>query len=128
MSAYIVSDETINKILGYLEYCEYSEFKHAIRDGLGAVTQEELGGMMAQSNCDAVNSRYADSNEVPTYTYRFKSALLPEAYKALKCLIYQFSEGDVPNSPIYKAMDRTSNLMAHRIAMMTPEVSAAKWG
>ena len=44
-----------------------------------------------------------------------------EFYRALRCWLYQCSEGDIPEGPVYQMMQGISNRLAHFIIANIPE-------
>ena len=93
-------------------------------------------------NIEAVHQRYPDDtvDKMPgTYTdktstklvhhapYRYTPTSVVQAYKSLRCLLYQCSEGDVPNHPIFKLLEKTGDIMARQIVSDLPEYAKAKW-
>ena len=50
-----------------------------------------------------------------------------QAYKSFRCFLYQCSEGDVPLSPLYKAVEAAADYLAAEIVPEIPEYEEAKW-
>jgi hypothetical protein len=44
-----------------------------------------------------------------------------EFYRALRCWLYQCSEGDIPEGPVYQMMQGICNRLAHFIIERIPE-------
>lgn len=128
MSAYLVSDNTINAILPYL----FSKEGRFLGDpALGIDSKEELGKRMAHLNDEAMDARYgAGTAASDRYIYRAGPAVSQvTALKQLRCWIYQCSQGSVPDSPLYRALDKLSfETLAYGIAGSLPEYTAAPWG
>lgn len=144
MSAFICNDLTINSIINSLAY--NARFDHA-RAAFGQPaayyhliprpqTDEEedeylrLAADLHQLNVDAVNQRYRCDDEAD-YTPRLSAFRTPEAmqaYKSAQCLLYQCSEGNVPETPLYKALAEMKNRMAEAVIYGLPEYQTAKWG
>ena len=142
MSAFVVDDNTINKIMTWFELESYGH-----RPTYGAVTRRlkdagyhldnEGAGILAHElfdlNVRAVNVRYGDgeAEKFRPLDYQFKGVLPPtliQAYKALKCLSYQCCEGDVIETKLYKLMKEIENIMAHAIVSGLEAYDKAKWG
>jgi hypothetical protein len=137
MSAFIVGTETIQKVMTAIDsmnrdvHASVYEF-----NGKRVGTNDELsklGGLIFNLNVEAVCQRYSDE-ELKIVPFKFKptaalkgNALVPH-FKALQCLIYQCSEGDVPERPEYKAMEKLAADVAAFIVTTMPEYDAAKWG
>ena len=125
MSAYMVADECINRIVTYI-YGPRRDWEQRIvqealdKQGLiGDTREEQLGNAMFELNANAVEQRYGDgqAKEFRDLDYKFKHDYVGSGYQAYDLLgewIYQCSEGNVPeSSELYKVMDRIYNSMAH---------------
>lgn len=150
MSAYVVEDETINRIVAWLQ----NEAASGGQDnGLGALALaghglrcamsheppalaeacERLGRALHFLNVGAVRDRYEDADKANMigdgYAWRQESpAGLIQTYKSLRCWLYECSEGKVPDSPLFQAMQRVADALANQIVIHLPSYSAAKWG
>jgi hypothetical protein len=106
---------------------------------------EILGLAMLRQNYDAVGQRYPDTldgeglpieDKMPgkigetskDYGFLFDQTPKVWALKSLRCLLYQMSEGDVPERPFYKALELLSFEWALEIVSGSPEYDAAPWG
>ena len=138
MSAYVVEDETINRIVAWLE-CDKIGSEHVathILTAHGYTCDEEferLAHEMFQLNVDAVNQRYgpgeAEKFRPLDFQYAVKMPPTPiQALKALQCLLYQCSEGDVPESPLYQMLREIESTIARAIVSRLPEYTNAAWG
>lgn len=132
MSAYMVDDKTINKIISFLQ--NDSNMKWYM-NGLKLDTDEqceELGKQMFDLNVSGVNSRYgekqAETFRPLDYQYKYELPDKPiQALKSLQCFLYQCSEGDVVEMQLYKTLTRFERaIMSHIIASL-PEYDQAKW-
>jgi hypothetical protein len=84
------------------------------------------------ANVRAVNERY-DETETPAQLSFRRRHYSPQwsphqLYKNLLCLIYQMSEGDVPESDLYKRLDKLTDEIAVAIVSSSPEYDRASWG
>ena len=133
MSAYVVEDKTINKIVAFLAMNQ--DIKYALRnEGIelnGQESQEKLGQELFEMNWEAVNQRYEEDPawcRLKDYKYSFE---LPgsdiQSYKSLRCLIYQCSEGNIDETDLYKKMDRILNTLAHQIVGNLKAFQTAAW-
>lgn len=141
MSAYIVENETINKILSMLYLDRDNSWvqrrileKHNIdiktKEGL-----ETLGKHFLRINIYGVENRY-DEKVKGTLLLDFKYRLTPHinkisALKALECLIYQCSEPgewETVDSEIYKLMEEIKGKWAMDIVRALPAYDNAQWG
>ena len=66
----------------------------------------------------------------PNTVSKTAGALRPpvERLKAIRCLIYQCSEGKVPDSKLYKELEVMSGRLANVIVQNTHEYDGAPWG
>ena len=55
-------------------------------------------------------------------------AALCDGYKALRCLRYQCSEGDIPMTDLFAELERAMGEIAEEIVQGLPEYEAASWG
>lgn len=115
MSAFLVSNATMNRVVA------------AIND---EAKRTEFGKALFAMNHRALNARYNDpiitEAEIDlTSSPRNYSAI--EKYKAIMCLKYQCSEGDVPDEPLFKELEELGNQVAHDIAHDHPEYSKVPW-
>lgn len=110
MSAYIVSNKTINGIIGYL-----------CKDKTQA-EKEAFGQELLDMNKSAIAARYgADEVESfvdPDQPYKFGSNMLQlnGAYRALSEYLYQCAEGDIPKtSLLYRRIQKAYDQLAHEL-------------
>src|SRR5713101_47543 len=98
MSAFIVTDSIINKVVTWLHSEMVRDtYLSRIADDCGVpVDSHQLAQAMKDLNYDGVNQRYDESNKSERITYQPVLSTLPAVYKALQCWLYQCSEGDVP--------------------------------
>ena len=145
MSAYMVEDKTINKIVAGIEYCvkhgDGSRFptfqqSYLIAFGLTNVNREsleKLGHILFDMNIESINQRYGEG-EAETFRpldYQYHVEPPPLAvhlYKALQCFTYQCYEGDVPETTIYKTLEEFIRDLAQHIVYQLPDYNKAPWG
>lgn len=138
MSAFIVSDNTINRIVSHLNMRQ-RDYNH-IFDNNGyplGVTEylQQLASDLHLMNCDAVDARYGhgtaaqDEADVKTdFKFQFTQPESPlRIYKALQCYLYQCSEGDIDQRRLYKMMQRLKTEMADNIIRQLPGYEDAPW-
>lgn len=126
MSAYVFDNTQISKIVSYLTglrawhlYCRDLEGM-----GYGQSQPDHLGNDLLAMNQDAVMQRYpeSDANNLPgpinpqPYSYQSVICQMFEAYELIGSFIYQCSEGNVPETKMYEAVENIYNHMAHRLA------------
>jgi hypothetical protein len=129
MSAFIISDETMNRAVNAIR--ESGNWPISITrgdfdtpDGLTV-----LGVQLFGLNDDAVSQRYQDERDPEPMPYRYRPSRCSAAahLKALQCLIYQCSEGDVPSRPIYKALRNAEHALMNKIIRSLPDYQKAEW-
>lgn len=130
MSAFIVENDCINRIVAYMTCnvmpkpitaLEQHESKVAFADRLRAM------------NIEAVNARYGETagELLPDDPQMFKSiapASAIQTLKSLRCFLYQCCEGTVDESALFGQLDRYSYQLAYHIVESLPEWDAADWG
>ncbi len=153
MSAYIVDPETVNRVVWFLESISISNpysglsverIREEIAKSLGVVGYgdaffHQLAHEMMALNVEAVKWRYpdlADDNlpgpidfRLDEYRYRPASwrRSLVQVYKSLQCWLYQCSEGDVLERPLFKTMSKLGAAIAEEIVCSLPEYDEAIW-
>lgn len=142
MSAFLVEDATINKIVTWLRR-EISTGDRATLDQLAMkyhlnimsdMWDEKLANAMWQLNCASVDARYGEGTAKGERTKPFQFMPEPyfslvEVYKALQCWSYQCCEGDIPEtSKFYTFFSEIENYLARKIVMALPEYDKAEWG
>ena len=140
MSAFMVADETINRVVYWL-YWEVTKYQW-LRDKLEQVSgidttsygwSETLGKAMFALNIAGVNDRYKDrgakSFRPLDYRYTPVHGSPVQVLKSLQCWLYQCMEGDVVKQPLYQFFHDTveRHLMSSIISDL-PEYQAAEWG
>ena len=115
MSAFIVSEATMNRAVQAMDESQSEELT-------------QLGRAMYALNQDAIEARYCERENVPEFTYSAPACSRVAALKALQCLIYQCSEGDIPEtSLLYKRMTDRANALCRAIVHDLPEYEKAAW-
>ncbi len=139
MSAFIVEDETINKIVTWLVHGRETGWYQGLIEKLGydlskPLSVEKLAKDMFFLNCKAVDARYgkaqAEGFRPLDFKYRedFNFSEM-SVFKSINCWHYQCSEGDeVPNDPLYLTWEKISHWIAHSIVSRMPAYNAAPWG
>lgn len=149
MSCFIVSNETLGRVVQAAATMD--KHNHEYLGKAFAKLGYDLavdGGRLAHDlfdlNVDAFCERYpadSDSNsrtrypeDIPEFEFfqllpgRLNRSALIQAHKSASCLSYQCSEGDVPERPLYKALEEfISDLESHLVAS-DPAWETALWG
>jgi hypothetical protein len=136
MSAFIVEDKTINRVITYLKDERSEYIREIIKEELGINLrtldgQETLAREMFALNCAAVEERYgkgeAGAFRSLNYEYKREIANIFTVFKCLKCWQYQCSEGDIPETnKLYQVMSRVAGLLAESIVDALPAYQAAQ--
>jgi len=140
MSSYIVSDTTINYFLNWMwanaqatdNRWKYKELGTLGYDISRINELPELGQALFAMNIRAVNARYpgGKAEDFRPLDYQFRSMAATDVYqaiKAVKCFLYQCSEGDIDKSPLYQAMERISLEIMEAVFTKSPKYDAAQW-
>jgi hypothetical protein len=140
MSAFMVKDETINRVVEWL-YWEVTK-NQWLRDkletasGIDTTTYawaEALGKAMFDLNIAGVNDRYRDGEAGKfrklTYHYTPGHGSPIQVLKSLQCWLYQCTEGEVVKQPLYQFFqDEVEPHLMSSIINDLPEYRAAEWG
>jgi len=145
VSAYVVDPETIDRIatavdLSRNDYQDYPSHWVGILERHGCpVKPAFLGAAMHALNVEAVHQRYPDDDTPDTlpgpvgpkvYSYKtFRVSMMSRCttLKAMHCWLYQCSEGNAPERPLFKAIEEISQDLAYRIVCELPEYEKAPW-
>ena len=135
MSAYVVDDKTINRILAFIEYGEagLEGFCHVLtRHHINVLDLVKLGKKMRRMNEDAVRQRYEESPDmIPDFPFEFSLMPTPspiQALKSLGCYLYQCSEGNIPRRQLFRALKLAEHDLAYSIVVNLPDYDTADWG
>ena len=132
MSAFIVSTETMQRVIAAITD------NGRIYDGMFAGEYlfrnssdlDKLGNGLFAMNADAVNQRYSGENDIPpSFSYRplGDGVSLEDRYQAVSCLIYQCSEGDVPERQIYRELCDVKKRLAYALAALAVGKAKSPW-
>lgn len=142
MSAFVVSDSTVNRLVTFLERLPHqSQGPLCHLRGAFNVTPDKRGHefawarlarRMASMNIRAVVSRYegrARDMIGDKFEFGWESCRNPwQVLKSFDCFLYQCSEGDIPDkSELFKRLDKVREDLALLLATSTPQYNAAKW-
>jgi len=155
MSAFVVSDETMCRAVRAL--CSMGEYAAIIERVADIQTRRadsatQIGRELFAMNIAAVQARYPDTRANPagmpgpvndngdsiapelaaSFTCVTPQGRLPfeelvSGYKALSCLIYQCSEGDIPETELFKELQRAQAYVGDAIIVQLPQYQAAPW-
>jgi hypothetical protein len=151
MSAYIVADETVNRIVDLCSAlffgvprgpARYVHFRYPSRPAGDGESSQKFGSELLAMNCDAVAARYGSVEEFlegepdPRTGYRYCRVMPGDAcewdyfqvVKSLDCYLYQCNEGDIEKRPLYIALERLREDLSSGIINCDPRYEAARWG
>jgi hypothetical protein len=121
MSAFIVSKECIDRVVFAILG------PHAAQSACN-----KLGRALSEMNARAMTARYGDSDGAPDASaYVFEPSPVSSravSVKAIRCLIYQCTEGDVSESELYKSLEARGNELCVDIVCASDEYKGAPWG
>ena len=147
MSAYVVENKCIENILHaasivHGEVEEKVSLEHRGK-GYGFL---ELGQKLLEMNENAVNQRYRESSSGDKFKFSTNMVSLMaiankntdatrpahvnniQAYKSINCFLYQCSEGDVPESELFKEVEHLQAALADKMIKQLPEYDKSAWG
>ena len=139
MSAFIVEDETINKVIACLNSLENGPrqarwISRPLRNiaYIGKLGKT-LGDAMFALNVASVEERYGEgeAKEFRSLDYTFKDMVPPgpiAAYKALHCFLYQSCEGQCDKDKLFIALEQVKAELAQYIVNRLPQYESAVWG
>lgn len=145
MSAFIVSQKTINQVLTFLNgHRDRGCGPGYVFRQLGFVLDDtdslqELGQALLDLNCLAVDTRYAHNAEAlhtfaeqkEEFHFRFEECSPLQAYKSLQCLRYQCAEEKANKTNLYKALRQVEHEVADYLLtklVCKVEYDKAQWG
>jgi hypothetical protein len=129
MSAFVVSEETINSVVNWFSTRNGANYKDwfARETGINMENLQALGEACLALNVTAVNYRYKENDPAPDYHHTWNLCKLEQHYKSLCCLLYQSGQEVNETAPLYKALVDLKQIIADDIISRLPEYEAAKW-
>lgn len=138
MSAFIVSDATINQVISFINSDTRNPHIYRPLESIGLAwdsrdAREDIGNKMFDLNIRGVEARYGEgkAEECRPLNYKYVSEAFAsriQAYKSLQCWLYQCSEGHIPEeSDLWKAFDAVESKMARHIVGRLSEYQNAVW-
>lgn len=139
MSAFLVSDGTMDRVVSAISKMRGRTSQAGAPVFAGVVLQgeraeDEIAQKLYSMNAQALSARYGDDEKELSLAFFRSYRWQPRGYnkpvewfKALQCLLYQCSEGDVPQSALFKELDRLCRELADEIISTLPAYRAAPW-
>jgi len=144
MSAYVVSDKTINRILAAIDYSMANasawdvipQPKMFELPPVGDKKAREkalarIGRRLRKLNETAVLARYDDLSMIPNEPFVYERLEVDspiQVSKTLSCFLYQCCEGNVPENVLYKTLDAWERNICRWIVHQLDEWDRADWG
>lgn len=134
MSAYVVGNDTINRIVSYLEKdtSENRWDRSMLAKAAGIETTdpdfaEKLGQELLLLNVDSVNRRYEENDLPPDYEYKRTVCSKMQLFKTLGCYLYQSCEGGCDETELFKAVQLFQFSIAKDIIYDLPAYENCEW-
>ncbi len=141
MSAYIVEDETINRVVGYLRICGEDKklwipfpLKQIGYDLANPLHCKRLSEEMFTLNCDSIEQHYGEGSAEDmsgghafVHQVEFDGSSRTQVLKSLACFLYQACEGNCEKSLLYQALARIKGILAYDILSDMSLYENAKW-
>lgn len=143
MSSFIVKDETLNKVISFIyvkvmgdHYFPLNVFIESPYNFENTQKMKDLKAYlkklmqdMHNLNVQAYKTRHKTNTSPEKMTFSVNSTIgVYQALKSLDCWLYQCSEGEIPKTPLYKAMTDFRNKICHHIITRTQEYDKEMWG
>ena len=138
MRAFLVGDPTINHIADMMVYGPVSQYISPI---LPHLEQKECANRLKILNLESLNQRYGDNwddvdaevsdERFDKYPIRIMNNTpapsLIQSLKHVQCYLYQCNEGNVPDSSLYKDVEKLQNGLIWEIISNMKEYNEATW-
>ena len=147
MSAFYVGTESLSMITDVISRYLVAgfdsfgfDFPSEIKTLFEGETDTRIFNALAGTNLSALEARYGKVKTAEMYDgkdyeeghdiWEFGIGVQPWHYQLLKslhCFLYQCNEGNVPSTPIYKAVAKLAEVLADFIICNQPEYKNAEW-
>jgi hypothetical protein len=138
MSAFMVSNHLMQKVVTAIlqntdEFATIQNFRGRLVDDPPTDAQckaaQGIGKRLFSMNATAIKARYGILPQRPVFKFAGWTDATPlEQFKAIRCLLYQSSEGTVPSVRLYSELNRVAGELAQRIVQASPDYERAPWG
>ena len=141
MSAWIVTNESINNIVNSIYWFKYpfysgrEELKRIFNINLEVNNDEELnkelqklGQLLVNLNQESINQRYNEKKKPFIFDFEDRKSLsIFQFLKSVECLIYQSCEGNCEERKEYKFLVNLTRVLTSKIINEIEEYKNAKW-
>ena len=135
MSAFIVNNKTINRIVTYLvsfrdEFGKDNGIGKELLKFDKELNPQEIGKRMLELNCKSVSQRYnepIDKRHINEYEYVVERTTLEQAIRHLHCLTYQSCEGKCDKPKKYKALEKIIQLLENHHSWKMCDIVGVEW-
>ncbi len=141
MSAYLVENETIGRVMRAIEKSGRHGREYLLIDELKNELQKnpmKVFFRLFDLNIKSLQQRYEDQKDIVPTAEDYKQAKKVfnqpfgtsdyQLLKSLKCYLYQSCEGNCTKDDLYKAVDCVSENISSDIISQIPQYNEAKWG
>lgn len=154
MSSFIVENKTINRIVNFCFWEHDSILKYEIQRELKKIgfdlwslsndyetdrILKSFGEELLKLNLLAFYDRYNHREDIiknikeaiQDYIYEdiaLKDRTHIQVLKSIECFLYQCCEGEIPESNLYKALEKIAENLKSHIINQIPEYEKAVWG
>jgi len=139
MSAFLVEDKTINRVVTYLKATRFRgdhSYTLSQLEELGfnvedSNFEQKLGEAMFILNIGGVSERYGNAQGFRPLDYKYSYEMNTkkiQVLKSLRCFLYQCNEGENDKLDLFKVLTSLSHGLAYQIVSDMPEYDNAIWG
>lgn len=138
MSAFLVSRGTVDAILTMLQVRDGESLADLFRPFTAPADPRDaldfLGRQLLEMNVSALEACYPrhdhsdERSEAAGYTFTARPSSTGYALRQLDCLAYQCAESDVPERPLFAALEGMRRILADRVLESVPAYASAPWG
>ena len=139
MSAWIVNKENIDRIITAAQTLRDetwlpSDFVDSLSPWESDL--DAFGTALWKMNVEAVKQRYgrpikdlpgSPGSRLPKYHFTRSDVDIFQLLKSVQCFLYQCSEGDVPETDLYKFVRKIEDRLCHYCATTDSRYDAANW-
>ena len=128
MSSFLVSDTVINSIIEMTQEEDFFDTIHEKLNDLDLSDSKELGQSLVNMNYESVNNRYGSKEKPTKFELKKTDFNVYQKLKNLQCFQYQCSEGNVPQSKLFKFIEELIIDVTDGIVRRNHLYENAKWG